>query len=77
MDDLLKNCGVLDLTKLTENSVLVIRGQDHSTENVNNIMEFLKPQLPKNILIWLAREGETLEAITEDEMGRLGWYRKK
>ena len=77
MNDLLKNCGVLDLSKLTENSILVIRGQNHSHEGVNAIMDMLKPHLPKNILIWLAQEGESLEAITEDEMNRLGWYRKK
>jgi len=77
MTDLLKNCGILDLSRLTENSILVIRGQDHSAGNVNAIMDTLKPHLPKNILIWLAQEGESLEAITEDEMNRLGWYRKK
>ncbi len=74
--DLLKNCGILDLSKLTENSVIVIRGQDHSTENINTIMNSLKPHVPKNTVIWLAQEGEALEVISEDDMNRLGWYRK-
>ena len=66
---------IIDLNSMNENSILLIKTDDPLNLQSGDLKAIIN-MIPKNALIWIMCDKNSIETVSEDEMNKAGWYRK-
>lgn len=71
---------IIEVDKISNNSVILFKVNDKSESVLNSIkyiMDFYGDKLEKkNCLILVTKNGSDISLIPEEEMNKLGWFKK-
>lgn len=60
-----------------KNAAMLIIKTDNRRYLYQEALEAIRDRFPKNCIIWLCKEGEGVETLSEKEMNKLGWFKRK
>lgn len=66
----------IDFDKIGKNGVLIVKSDDFE-EISADFFAVLKKRVPAETMVLMMPERMSLEAVSEEEMNKAGWYRRE
>lgn len=66
----------IDFDKIGKNGVMIVKCDDYD-EIPPDFFAVIKKRVPAETMVLMMPERMSLEAVSEEEMNKAGWYRKE